>query len=381
MNQTNQVNSSEVSMSPPVKRKRGRPRKDQSFKRVENARRPPGFEKLNGNQAHHVNPNSNSDMVGQVVTGVVEAAFDAGYLLNVRVGNSNTTLRGVVFKPGSFVPVSAENDVAPQVQMIRRNVVPFPTENLNQQLREKNLQLVNVSRNEAAHVGNEMGSVPSYSSYPMTAKGKQVPAIASPGAPSPALRGNVVPVILQPAPRSNGGIHDNQVPPLATAETHQNLADSKLVSSSEHDSQIKMSEEISGGLKDQKSSSLKKATMEGLSGVHSETPVGDTVKRVEASSHSTESKLESSKSADDMSPPLDVEPLQAVLSLAPSQSAINPNHLDNKKSGKGTELFQGNISENPVPQVQGSASASRPDVHEQKNHKTELGENVDSHEP
>lgn len=35
----------------------------------------------------------------------------------------HSTLRGVVYKPGSYVPV-AENDVAPDVPMIRRNEVP-----------------------------------------------------------------------------------------------------------------------------------------------------------------------------------------------------------------------------------------------------------------
>ncbi|CAI9787822.1 unnamed protein product [Fraxinus pennsylvanica] len=44
-------------------------------------------------------------MVGQAVTGVVEGAFGAGYVLNVRIGNSNTTLRGVVLEPGHYIPV------------------------------------------------------------------------------------------------------------------------------------------------------------------------------------------------------------------------------------------------------------------------------------
>lgn len=54
-------------------------------------------------------------MVGQEVTGVVEATLDAGYLLSVRIGDSNTYLRGIVFKPGHYVPVTADNDVAPHV--------------------------------------------------------------------------------------------------------------------------------------------------------------------------------------------------------------------------------------------------------------------------
>ncbi|KAJ0809898.1 hypothetical protein HanPI659440_Chr01g0020511 [Helianthus annuus] len=67
-------------------------------------------------------------MVGQTVTGVVEATFDAGYLLAVRIGNSKITLRGAVFKPGHTAPVTPENDVAPHVEMIKRTEIPFPTE-------------------------------------------------------------------------------------------------------------------------------------------------------------------------------------------------------------------------------------------------------------
>ncbi|KAK4344011.1 hypothetical protein RND71_037105 [Anisodus tanguticus] len=67
-------------------------------------------------------------MIGQAVTGVIEATLDAGYVLSVRIGDSNTNFRGIVFKPGHFDPVTAENDVAPNVQMIKRNDIHLPLE-------------------------------------------------------------------------------------------------------------------------------------------------------------------------------------------------------------------------------------------------------------
>ncbi|XP_047342657.1 uncharacterized protein LOC124946135 isoform X2 [Impatiens glandulifera] len=99
----------EVSSS--VKRKRGRPRKEQSEKRAKKSRtaEPAAV--------------SNNDGVGQEVTGVVNAVFDAGYLITVRIGNAGTAYSGVVFKPGNYIPISPEIDLAPNVQMIRRNEI------------------------------------------------------------------------------------------------------------------------------------------------------------------------------------------------------------------------------------------------------------------
>lgn len=123
MNPENQGNGPDSSSNIFVKRKRGRPRKDQS--------------QISGRSANvlavrdQIQPNGSVDhcddaMVGQTVTGVIEATFDSGYLLSIRIGNSETTLRGVVFKPGHYTPVSTENDLAPQIQMITRNAVPSP---------------------------------------------------------------------------------------------------------------------------------------------------------------------------------------------------------------------------------------------------------------
>ncbi|CAH8328264.1 unnamed protein product [Eruca vesicaria subsp. sativa] len=78
------------------KKKRGRPRKEKS---------------------QRVTTNTDVDLIGQTVYGVVERSIDAGYILNVKVKDSDTNLRGVVFLKGKVAPVTPENDVAPHVKM------------------------------------------------------------------------------------------------------------------------------------------------------------------------------------------------------------------------------------------------------------------------
>lgn len=122
MNQAIQGDNSGASSVLPLKRGRGRPRKDPNLKQVKTALGPPGFDGAKGIRPIEVDRiDVNENMVGQAVTGVVEVTFAAGYILNVRIGNSNTTLRGVVLKPGHCVPITDENDIAPHVQMIGRN--------------------------------------------------------------------------------------------------------------------------------------------------------------------------------------------------------------------------------------------------------------------
>ncbi|CAI9755048.1 unnamed protein product [Fraxinus pennsylvanica] len=122
MNQAIQGDNSGAPSVLPAKRGRGRPRKDPNLKQVKTANGPPGFDEPKGNRPVKVDRvDVNENMVGEAVTGVVEATFDAGYILNVRIGDSNTILRGVVLKPGHYVPITDENDIAPHVQMIRRN--------------------------------------------------------------------------------------------------------------------------------------------------------------------------------------------------------------------------------------------------------------------
>ncbi|KAL5066285.1 hypothetical protein RYX36_028022 [Vicia faba] len=120
MNQQNQ--GAGVPSNVPMKRKRGRPRKEENV--IHGVHKPENV--LNFNQPAGIMNNPDCGMLGKMVTGVIEAAFNDGYLVNVKVADSDSFLRGVVFLPGQFTPVTAENDVAPHVQMIQRKEFPIP---------------------------------------------------------------------------------------------------------------------------------------------------------------------------------------------------------------------------------------------------------------
>lgn len=121
----------------PAKRRRGRPRKDGGVAKRGSSLTPatPAPEMVKKTQAVEVNQIDGmvENMVGRMVSGVIDGCFDAGYFLTVRVGNSNTLLRGVVFQPGRFAPISASNDVAPQAKMYQRRDIPVPVPNLQGQ--------------------------------------------------------------------------------------------------------------------------------------------------------------------------------------------------------------------------------------------------------
>lgn len=208
MNQATHAAGASAPQALPLKRKRGRPRKDQSLNRFQSTRIPSGFGSR-GNQSHRVDKidDTNGGMVGQPVTGVIEAAFDAGYLLTVRIGNSNTNFRGVVFKPGNYSPITAENDVAPHVQMIKRNEVRFPVEN---QLQSSNWPRERTELNGSSHVNQVQAFVPQPVNM-VAAKGKHTSLTTVPCA-SMGSRGTVVPVVLQPVNLVNGSPPTNQTP-------------------------------------------------------------------------------------------------------------------------------------------------------------------------
>lgn len=210
MNQATQTAGSSAPQALPMKRKRGRPRKDHSLNRIQSTRIPPGFG-LKGTQSHRVDKidGTNDGMVGQPVTGVIEAAFDAGYLLTVRIGNCNTNFRGVVFKPGNYSPITAENDVAPHVPMIKRNEVRFPVENQlqsNNWSRERAAEL-----NGSSHVNQVQTFLPQQVST-VASKGKHTSLTTVPCASSMGSRGTMVPVVLQPVNLVNGSPPTNQTP-------------------------------------------------------------------------------------------------------------------------------------------------------------------------
>ncbi|XP_010251755.1 PREDICTED: uncharacterized protein LOC104593553 [Nelumbo nucifera] len=151
MSQENQITNSLAPENLPVKRKRGRPRKGESLNHGEKVSVTPGSDAERRNRRRKIDAatDTNSNMVGKVVSGVLEGAFDAGYLLTVRVGNTDTILSGVVFEPGLSVPISAANDVAPHVKMFKRNDIPIPGVDSPAQVshtiqsEQKNVQSVN----------------------------------------------------------------------------------------------------------------------------------------------------------------------------------------------------------------------------------------------
>ncbi|XP_010448974.1 PREDICTED: uncharacterized protein LOC104731337 [Camelina sativa] len=102
----NHQNQDTINSPPPAgndglaKRKRGRPRTKETS-----------------------TPKPNTDLVGKEVSGVVEGTFEAGYLLNVKVKDSDIKLRGLVFIPDRVIPVTPENDVAPLVKMYVREEI------------------------------------------------------------------------------------------------------------------------------------------------------------------------------------------------------------------------------------------------------------------
>eukprot|EP01018_Ginkgo_biloba_P002033 Gb_06595 [translate_table: standard] len=63
----------------------------------------------------------NNSLIGQTVHGVLDGSFDAGYLITVRVGQSDTVFRGVVFGPGLSIPPSKINDIASNVKHTNRD--------------------------------------------------------------------------------------------------------------------------------------------------------------------------------------------------------------------------------------------------------------------
>ncbi|KAL2944570.1 putative high mobility group B protein 11, partial [Bienertia sinuspersici] len=347
MNQTHQMSSSFPSSEDvTVKRKRGRPRKDRSQDTVkstlvlpkmdqnqnhgEGAPVPPGFEGVNGNQPPPsvdttTKSNKEESAVGQVVTGVIEAVFDAGYLLAVRIGDSNTSLRGIVFKPGHYVPVSAENDVAPNLQMIQRNEVPFPLGKQGRKRRGKERSNHHASYpSNGSPTPNQLARV----------RANQMSIVAAQPPHPVGERGTVVPVVLQPMNLSNGATPAVEAPPIASQPAH--LAASKI-------KQPPLIQEAASKGSQTDSGSASQPFDELVSAA----------KRMQGSPDPSETRNDSGQSSkvlpntsgfateqvQDMSKPLVVKPLQAIRSDPPDQPASIPNSFPERRTGKMTELL------------------------------------------
>ncbi|XP_076947926.1 protein METABOLIC NETWORK MODULATOR 1 [Bidens hawaiensis] len=320
----NQEVGPDVSLTAPEKRKRGRPRKDPSEKRAQKAHRlqaarmAPGFTQLT-HKAPRADPINDPTevMVGQVVTGVVEATFDAGYLLAVRIGNSKITLRGAVFKPGHTAPVTAENDVAPHVEMIKRTEIPFPAELQPKRRRKRRskdkLQLV-------TYVGNG-----SNESDLVGARGTTVPVVLQPVNLSNGLSTN------QPAPhlRASQGKPVHSVLPLAVYPPN---GAASQASESQTSSQFTVTPSVSGN---------ETASLGGK--VVKSSDVQDPVVKTESDE------------------PLFVEPLQTRHLVHQFQPPPGLGGVMHVGTGRMTELLQAvqqNIGDDQVPRNGGHPAAS-----------------------
>ncbi|XP_068311051.1 protein METABOLIC NETWORK MODULATOR 1-like isoform X2 [Pyrus communis] len=394
MSQSDQGNTPDGSSSIPMKRKRGRPRKYPKPDLEENAHvrntpnlntgenagngvpsAPPGFLGRNGYQPHRRAPtNGAADvMVGTVVSGVIDATFDGGYLLSVRVGNSPTTLRGVIFKPGRYVPVSAENDVAPDVQMIRRNVIPNPAEISYFHGSSPRSRDAIRSVNHVASKRKHVVPVAPQTANPLLSRGNLLPVILQPrnlseGVPLTGLPNSVAPG----ASPTNGSIRTNWVPLTnEVANQSSDLATSKVkqvpsvppsngsISTNQIPTVGNQSLVFEGGQNEngtcnQPSTEMLKAEAKStrLPNIPFEKLVTEVVKRIDtpsqAPAHSTEVNIECSKSTgseleDDMDQPLVIEPLQAIQPKEHSMPLSKPPEDDG--NGKMSELLQESMRE------------------------------------
>ncbi|KAL8103952.1 hypothetical protein AgCh_028243 [Apium graveolens] len=147
-------------MNLPVKRKRGRPRKDENLVKKDNSQLhvTPASDVFEKNQVADLNQHNDGDnnMVGKVVSGVIEACFESGYLLSVKVGNSSTLLRGVVFQPGKVSPVTPINDIAPNAKMYKRQDIPIPVVNPPIQANGSLTQSINTVENQVPVAPNQV---------------------------------------------------------------------------------------------------------------------------------------------------------------------------------------------------------------------------------
>ncbi|KAE8650136.1 uncharacterized protein LOC101213958 isoform X1 [Cucumis sativus] len=412
MSQADQGISADNLVDVPLKRKRGRPRKypklnydeniliakNRGKKHLEAIPISPGSG-VNGNQSLPTIQIQNvaDGMLGQVVSGVIEAVFEAGYLLCVRVGNSGITLRGVVFKPGHYVPVSAENDVAPDVQMIRRNAIPLATGN---QAPEDTPQSKNgeIPLHESSGLKLGFKYTTPHSSQDAL-KDNSISSIFAQITPSGSLRGNVVPVVLEPAKLTNGPSVPTETLTIQTVDiesakgkevlvgtstlsesaptsvtvgienfqpqtTQQVLIDDVQVENSSHNQSLVVEVHDSEG----KSMALPSTPFESL--------VTEVIKRIQTPSLTAETQTEDNKPSVTISAKecqdgseveaniiadgaLMIEPLKAVQPLHESSEPIPKALDDESKTGKITELLQV-LQENMIQTPEPWAEAQNP---------------------
>ncbi|CAM8948703.1 unnamed protein product [Rhodiola kirilowii] len=319
-----------------LKRKRGRPRKDRGFTFGPYSPAPYG-KGLASTMPPHVEPMPTTQpiSVGQPIGGVIEAVFDAGYMLNVKL-SSGTTLRGVVFKPGHYVPFSNENDVAPNAELVKRNEVPIPSgtqimlhgsTSLTKRRRRRKSN-GNVNGFPHAYNGAPVDHLPVIAASPISSRGKFVPVILSPTFSLP----DWIPP-RTPAPHLVSSINKQLSPVALEAPPLVNgLLPSHLYQNSPYQYQ--------------NNSHFPAAASSGnLSAIPFQQLLDEVIKRTQ-SPYSTEIHVHNQ--ASDLEEPLSAEPLQA----------IQPNPRDNRpREGKKIELYQKSCTNSKQPLLQNGNSS------------------------
>ncbi|KAL8144199.1 hypothetical protein V2J09_017231 [Rumex salicifolius] len=348
MDLNNQGNGPDSSSNIVFKRKRGRPRKDQSqtpsgiYKgghiqdHAGHVQFPPKFTMTDGNHSHQQNSPQQNDvtMVGQPVNGVIEATFEAGYFISIRIGNSESILRGVVLKPGHCLPPSFGKDLGPQIEMASGNAVPF-----------------------SAGVHTPVQS--SSTRGKCRAKPRKEPRLSQPSNGSSSGndlikllgdRGSLVPVVLKPANLSSGLAPDIAALPALSKPAH--LAGSKpaLV----NQTVLKQMEKKDNG---QEASKLQGSGVKLTDDIMGEL-ASDIAKKVTVSSRSNEMQSENrqpcgvfgNEQRRDLSKPFLVKPLHGMFSGPFNQFQSFP--LNYGRPGKMTELLLGNVISKQAADVQ-----------------------------
>ncbi|GAB2258680.1 hypothetical protein Droror1_Dr00014840 [Drosera rotundifolia] len=313
--------------STPIKKRRGRPKKYEIPGRMSDgsqggpsqfhghrAHLPTG---ARGSQSHQEDAAGDDSILGVSVTGVIEGSFDDGYILSVQIGNSETPLRGVIFKPGHYLPVTAELDVAPHVQMIKRKEVPFPS--------TSSAPMHRAGRRGRARDSYPL-SLPTPSNQLVAYKGKEVSIVPAQLPPPTGSRGTVVPVLLKPVGSPNGVLPSFEAPPITSRPAHLATSKAKQVELTSPRDGMPLSSQTNNG------------SMEGAD------KVASSIGRSPENANPVKSSGLTHEQIRDLGQPLLIQPLQAIRSGTPDQSLS----MQPPVKGKMTELLlsmQGNVLE------------------------------------
>ncbi|KAL9268859.1 METABOLIC NETWORK MODULATOR 1-like protein [Drosera capensis] len=306
--------------STPIKKRRGRPKKYETPGRMSDGSQggPSQFHGhrthlptgAHGSQSHQEDAAGDVSILGVSVTGVIEGSFDDGYILSVQIGNSETPLRGVIFKPGHYLPVTAELDVAPHVQMIKRKEVPFPS--------TSSAPMHRAGRRGRARDSYPL-SLPIPSNQLVAYKGKEVSIVPAQLPPPTGWRGTVVPVILKPVGSPNGVLPSFEAPPITSRPAHLATSKAKQVElTSPRDGMPVSSQPNNGSM-----------AMEGAD------KVASSIGRSPESANPVKSSGLTHEQIRDLGQPLLIQPLQAIRSGTPDQSLS----MQPPVKGKMTELL------------------------------------------